>query len=177
LVDPSVITATVQRFRAAPTDRVDLLDLKPLLTLCIDENDEHLLLSDGLHFLRVDVVEGTLIGCPAVLRYLLEGFDRLNGPIRSLQRLAVLHGDRKFDTFSHRANIRARRWIAELRVADALESGAGHQDIARTLYRLDLAGSGWRKTNEAYRSRVQRLTRAARSRLLSPIDAQWFAVG
>jgi hypothetical protein len=88
-VDPSVITAIVQRFRGASTDRLDLLDLQPMLTLCIDENEnEHLLLCDGLHFLRIDVIEGTLIGCPAVLRYLLEGFDRLSGPMRSIERLA-----------------------------------------------------------------------------------------
>ena len=174
-VDPSVITAIVQRFRGASTDRLDLLDLQPMLTLCIDENeDEHLLLCDGLHFLRIDVIEGTLIGCPAVLRYLLEGFDRLSGPMRSIERLARLSSTRRLSPLAKHSRRRSGRWIAELRAADAIRSGADHQEIARALYGLNVPASGWRSANEAYRSRVQRLARAARSRLSSPVNHCWF---
>ncbi|PXA88108.1 hypothetical protein DMC47_30625 [Nostoc sp. 3335mG] len=169
-----MIVTKVQRFHAAPVDQVDLLDLHHLLTLFVDEVDnEHLLLSDGLRFLRIDVVEGTLIGCPAVLAYLIEGIDRMRGPMRSIERLLGLKQTGRLSPLRSRPSVMAQRWITELRVADALSSGADQQEIARTFYGDNILAERWRSTSTSYRTRIQRLVRSARSRLAAPL-AYWF---
>jgi hypothetical protein len=75
---PSVLTANGRHLRT--TGRVSI----------IGRNEtEHLLFSDGRHFLRIGVIEGTLIGCPSSSSYLLRGLTHLQGPIASLNRLAA----------------------------------------------------------------------------------------
>jgi len=176
-IDKSVIIAKVHSLCAAASDRIDLLDLQNLVTLTVDEDQiEHLLLSDGLHGLRIDVVEGTLIGCPAVLRYLIEGLDTLRGPLAAIERLVRLSKTGSLDRPGARSTRLPDRWISELRVADALIGGADYQDIARVLYGHLVPADGWRTTNTAFRSRVQRLARAAHRRLERPLDPSWFAL-
>ncbi len=176
-IDKSVIIARVHSLYAAASDRIDLLDLQHLVTLTVDEDQiEHLLLSDGVRGLRIDVVEGTLIGCPAVLRYLIEGLDTLRGPLAAIERLVRLSKTGSLDRPGPRSTRLPDRWISELRVGDALSSGADHQDIARVLYGHLVPADGWRTTNTAFRTRIQRLARAARRRLERPLDASWFTV-
>jgi hypothetical protein len=176
VIDPGVIVAKVQRFHATPGDRLDLLDLHHLLTLFVDEVDnEHLLLSDGLRFLRIDVIVGTLIGCPAVLAYLIEGIDRMRVPLRSFERLLALKDGGKLLPFRSRPSAMAKHWIMELRVADALNGGADQQEIARAIYGKNISAERWRTASAAYRTRVQRLVRNVRARFSNPV-ACWFEV-
>ena len=175
--DRSVIRAKVHSLYASASDRIDLLDLQHLVTLAVGEDQvEHLLLSDGIHSLRIDIVEGSLIGCPAVLRYLIEGIDTLRGPLATIDRLVRLSKTGRLDRPGLRATMLTQRWISELRVADALASGADHQDIARALYGNLVAADRWRTMNTAFRTRTQRLARAARRRLELPLDPSWFAL-
>ncbi len=174
-IDPAVIKATVQSFVAPRDDRIDLLQWSDLVTVAIDDDQvEHLLLSNGERALRIDILEGTLIGCPAALGYFLEGIHALQGPLSTLERLRIL---RKTGRLRHPALREGRsrcRWILELRVADAMLVGADQQEIARTIFGSTVASHRWRVASPAYRQRVQRLVRNARRRLDAPLDPQWF---
>lgn len=172
-IDPAVIQAVVIDPFAAEADQVDLRLLSHLVTLFVDSNDiEHILLSDGVRGLRIDVIDGTLIGCPSALAYALQGLSQLRGPIAALNRLAVLVMQGRFENQSDAG--RRDRWILELRVADALGSGASYQQIARGIFGELIPDRQWRGADSSYRYRVQRLVRIARTRLLQPLDSQWF---
>lgn len=173
-LDPAVIQAKVADPFAGEGDRIDLRLIAHLVTLYVDDDGvEHILLSDGRHGLRIDLVEGTLIGSPSSLAYALQGLSQLRGPIATLNRLRRLiqcHGFEDSELHGRRD-----RWIMELRVADALACGASNQDIARVLFAEAIPARLWRSTASSYRQRVQRLARRARSRLSDPLDPHWFA--
>jgi len=177
-IDQTVIRAKVHSLHAAASDRIDLLDLQHLVTLTVSEDQiEHLLLSDGFHSLRIDIVQGTLIGCPAVLRYLIEGIDTLRGPLATIDRLVRLSKTGRLDRSVLRPTMLTQRWISELRVADALASGADYQEIARALYGDHVSANRWRTRSTPFRTRTrtQRQVRTARRRLDRPLDPAWFA--
>jgi hypothetical protein len=173
-VAPDVIRAHVSDPFAPPRERVDLRLLSPLVTVAIGVDEvEHVLLSNGSHSVRIDVVVGTLIGCPATLTYLLHGISGLKGPIGALERLATLISTGRFAGPSASSIERRRRWIQELRVADALADGQGQQIIGRALFGEAVSTSRWRIESAPYRRRVQRLVATARSRLAAPLES-WF---
>jgi hypothetical protein len=171
----SVLTAHVADIRAPRSERVDLRLLAPLVTIVIGHNEtEHVLFSDGRRFLRVDVVEGTLIGCPSSLTYLLRGLTRLQGPIGSLDRLARLVRARSFEEEKPTASMRQHRWIQELRVADALSIGCDQQSIARGMFGSLVPETRWRVDSPSVRRQVQRLVATARLRMNQNVEA-WFS--
>jgi len=173
-IDPTVIRATVLDPFARSADRIDLWRLLPYVSVAIDDDQiEHLLLSDGIHSLRIDIVEGSLIGNPASLQYGLHGIASLHGPMPTLQRLIGVVESGRFDVLPVGPG-RRDRWILELRVADALIAGAGHQEIARGLFASNIADTRWRAHNPSLRQRVHRLVKAARANLAKPLDKRWF---
>ena len=174
-IDPMVIMAKVQSVLEPRSDCIDLLDWRQLVTLVIDDDHiEHLLLSDGAHAVRIDIIEGTLIGCPAGLLYLLEGVDRLRGPLSAINRLILLCRSGRLHKPASRPNKLPRRWILELRVADALATGADQHEIARVLYGDIVSPQQWQFAGNPYRLRIQRLARTVRGRLATPLDPFWF---
>jgi hypothetical protein len=169
-----VLRAQVSNPFAAMSDRVDLRLLSRFVTVVIGDDDiEHLLLSDGLHSIRIDVVVGTLIGCPSSLTYLLHGLSELKGPMHALQRLATLVCSGKFEPARIISVAKRQRWISELRVADAITSGADQQTISRVLYGQSISSRRWRTESAEYRRRTQRLVHQAASLLVSPLE-RWF---
>jgi hypothetical protein len=170
------LTADIGDPGAPLDDRVDLRLLSDFVTIVIDADEsEHLLLSDGLCFLRIDIVSGTLIGYPASLTCMIRGLSRIRGPIDALTRLSHLVRCGHFPRRSDINLARQRRWLEELRVADALATGADHQSIARTLFPGMIAKSRWRTDSAPYRRRIQRLANTAKSRLGRPLSF-WFDI-
>ncbi len=51
----------------------------------------------------MDIVEGTLIGCPASLRFMLQGLVRLRGSLEALDQLASLGPQGGFTPLSREA--------------------------------------------------------------------------
>src|SRR3546814_14711585 len=70
---------------------------------------------------------------------------------------------------------RAPRWILELRTADAIATGATQHEIAQAFFGSAVASERWRKESSPYRSRVQRLVKAAQRRLADPLCGPWFS--
>lgn len=175
-LDPAVIRAAVSNPIASSDERIDLRALARYVSVAIDDNEvEHLLLSDGFGAVRIDILEGTLIGVPASLRYLLSGVASVSAPLSSLSTLLHLVQDGRPLGNAINPGRRQARWILELRTADALEMGAENQQIARALFGSRVADHHWRQESAAYRQRVQRLVRNARRRLARPLDPRWFA--
>jgi hypothetical protein len=174
-LDPTVIRATIDDMFADRAELVNLRLLSPFVSLAVSNDEvEHLLFSDGRHFIRIDLTEGSLIGCPSSLRYKLRGIAGIRGPLPALQRLVGLVERGRIPKDRDAKGNRRARWILELRVADALASGASQQEIARVLFGSVVTPRRWRAENPAYRQRIQRLVRGARANLRQPLNRRWF---
>src|SRR3546814_14744007 len=94
---------------------------------------------------------------------------------RSLQQLVALATDGELPTSLKPRETRAPRWILELRTADAIATGATQHEIAQAFFGSAVASERWRKESSPYRSRVQRLVKAAQRRLADPLCGPWFS--
>jgi hypothetical protein len=126
------------------------------------EGREHLLLSDGLRTIRVDVLAGSLARGPAQLFYLLAGFAAAERPLLTLRRLLALRRTGRFSRSLHPRETRAQRWVLALRAFDALATGAGQREIAALLLNREAGEPRWRSRASSIRSQSQRLVRSAR---------------
>lgn len=123
---------------------------------------EHLLISDGLHTIRIDVLAGSLASGPVGLRYRLAGLASVECPLLTLRRLLALWRTGRFCRSLHPDEAMARRWVLMLRAHDALASGAAQRAIAGELLGSSAVRARWRVEEPSLRSRAQRLARSAR---------------
>jgi hypothetical protein len=143
-------TFALERFRAVST------------ILVTPDAREHVLISDGLRAIRVDVQTGTLAGGAAQLRYSLGGFASAERPLLTLRRLLALWRTGQFASSLHPREARAKRWLLMLRAHDALAAGADQREIAAELLSREAGELRWRSRCPTVRSQVQRLVRGAR---------------
>lgn len=152
---------------AAPGRAADVFDLRRIRSLATlrlgTARREHLLLCDGLRTLRLDILAGSLADGPVQLRYLISGMASAEKPLLALRRLIDVHKDRRFSRPAQWREIRARRWLLNLRAFDALAAGAGQREIASVLLSAAAGEPRWRSHASSTRSQVQRLVRGARS--------------
>lgn len=158
-----VLEATA-RAPATAKDAFDLSRHSGLATLVGEAgNRQHLLLSDGVHAIRVDIIAGNLTEGPVELHYRLSGRASAKAPLLVLRRLLALSESDGFSRTLHPRERSARRWILTLRAHDALMVGVGQREIAAELLSNAAAGGRWRVEAASLRSQVQRLARSARA--------------
>lgn len=165
-VDPDTLRVTALPASCGEADLFDPRRFDRWLAVATDSaGQEHAVLSDGYHHIRIDVEEGSLIaGRPVLLRY------RIAGPIGGetedrlvpLRRLAGLCRTGRFLPALFPVERRVERLIDLLRVQDALTAGASQRDIALSLFGVERISSDWRAVSDSLRSRVRRLVRDAR---------------
>jgi hypothetical protein len=149
----------------APTGE-DVFDLERFCKISIlvtaADGREHLLISDGLHAVRIDVLAGSITGGPVELRYRLSGLASVERPVLTLRRFIALWRAGRFCRSLHPNEARAKRWLLMLRAHDALAVGADQREIAAALLSSDAGEPCWRSRSPSVRTRVQRLVRGAR---------------
>lgn len=158
--------AVLEALADAPDRETDLFDLERLEVISTiiqaPSGEEHLLISDGLRSVRLDILAGTLTRGPIQLRYLLSGLASAEQPLLTLRRLLALCGAGRFSRQLHAPERRARRWILALRARDALAAGARQREIAEVLLGAAARERRWRSEVPSLRSQAQRLVRLAR---------------
>lgn len=148
----------------APEDCLDLRRLQPFATiLAAADGTEHVLLSDGVRGIRIDVVGGSIRSGPVELRYRMSGIDSAEAPLLTLRRLLALCRRGCFSAALHPPEVRAARLILMLRAYDAMLSGGSQREIAAILLSSEARGERWRVEAPTLRSRVQRLVRSAQA--------------
>ncbi|BBE35256.1 DNA -binding domain-containing protein [Sphingosinicella microcystinivorans] len=162
-VDSAVLRAVVEPGPAR--DRLDLRRFAPLASHVADAAGEHVLLSDGLRSIRLDVVCGSLVNGPAMPSWRIDGLRSAGLQLHALRQLAALARHGRFARSLHPPQRRAHRWIAMLRVHDAIAAGATHREIVAGLFGIDVSAPGWRITAGPWRLRVQHLAATARAAL------------
>ncbi|MBB6125212.1 DNA -binding domain-containing protein [Sphingobium subterraneum] len=125
----------------------------------------HILLSDGLRSIRIDVQGGDPMGAPVSLNWHISGVAHIGVQVAALGQFITLARQGRFSRNLHPPERRARRWIAMLRVADALASGASTREIVSGLFGVDTSHPRWRTDCASWRLRAQRLTASARAYL------------
>jgi hypothetical protein len=171
-VDPRVLHA-VPGEAIAQADRINLWQLRRWAAAIVIDDLEHWRFGDQRFSIRIDLRCGTLLGGEAALAFRLDGLARLAPKVAALDLLVRLAG-RPDAPPAVPAERRAARWIAELRVADALAAGARQQEMARVLLGPAVLRDGWREAGEIHRLRIQRLVRSARAHLAAPLARLWF---
>jgi hypothetical protein len=177
VIDPAVLVSRPCRGRAPSAgDLLDVRRISDFVSVEIDQyDDEHWLITDGRWSIRLDLNDGTLLGGPVMLQHHLQGFASAEPKVHALRQLAALAADGEIPAGLLPREHRAARWILELRTADALISGATHQEMAQIFYRSANGQAGWRSENNSLRLRVQRLVRAAKQNLADPLGGPWFS--
>lgn len=166
-----MVKARIDDPYAAVEDQIDILRLRHLTSVFLSDGAEHWLFSDGRGFVRLDIKDGTLIGYPSSLAYEISGLRTAGKALKATRRFIDVALTAEVSSEAASAS-RNKQSILELRVCDALASGASHADIARGLFAVG-EGDQWRRGDDAVRTRVQRLVRRVRKRLLNPLDG-WF---
>jgi hypothetical protein len=142
-------------------DRFDLARLGAISTIVTAaDGREHLLISDGLRSIRIDVLAGSIASGPVGLHYCLAGLETAERPLLTLRRLLALWRTGRFCRSLHPAEARAGRWLLMLRARDALAAGATQRAIAGELLSSCATRERWRVEAPSLRSQVQRLVRS-----------------
>lgn len=155
----AVETLPVQR---GDGDAFDIRRFDRLATvLRCPDGHEHLLLSDGVHHLQIEVTAGSLLDGPVHLRYELSGFKHVEAKTLTLRRLLLLRRLGRFPRGLYPPERRARRWVMTLQAHDAVQAGATHREIATALFGERVVKEDWCSRSDYLRLRVQRLIRTA----------------
>lgn len=163
-LDPGTILARAAPVGAADPDRIDPARLKPWLSGVVEpDGDEHVVLSDGLHHIRLECERGGLCaGTPVLLHYRLHGTVSAEPVILPLRRFLHLHRYRRFSPKLFARDSRVERWLTLLRVHDAVGAGASHRDIAEALFGRERVPAGRAWKSEALNARIDRLVSESR---------------
>lgn len=155
----AVETLPVQR---GDGDAFDIRRFDRLATvLRCPDGYEHLLLSDGVHHLQMEVKAGSLLDGPVRLRYELTGFKHVEAKTLTLRRLLLLLRLGRFPLGLYPPERRARRWLMTLQAYDSVQAGATHREIAATLFGERVVKEDWCSRSDYLRLRVQRLVKTA----------------
>lgn len=138
-----------------------LLDLAFLLRS--ENGAEHLLMSDGLLSVRLDIISGSLSASPVRLHYRLSGLTAAKAPLLVLRRFLGVCRTGSFPRQLFGSEGRTTRLVLALRATDALAAGASQREIAEALFSAEAGNSRWRVNIPSARSSAQRLARLART--------------
>ena len=154
----SVISAVATRC-VASEEAFCLATLGSLANAMRSCGRDHILLSDGLSMLRLDVAGDSPLSGPVMLGYRLEGLRSARSSIGPLLQFLKLAERGKFTRRPQTSNV--RRQILLLRAFDAIAAGASHRDVAARLLSQEAAEHGWRIYHSTLKSRAQRLCKGA----------------
>ena len=162
-LDPATLVAEAVPAQSSDPDAVALEAFARWLTIVADpQGAEHVVASDGLHHVRLDLAAGTLREGPVVLHYRVAGTVSARPMLLPLRRIVEFWLHRRFAASLFPRDPRVERWIVALRVHDALAAGASQREIAAVLFGAEHAADGWDGASDSLRSRVRRLVVEAR---------------
>ena len=162
--DPDILRVIAEPASVPGRDHVARAALEPWLTIIVGRSGvEHVVLSDGLRRIRLDIQAGSLAnGGPVLLNYQLAGVVSAERHVRPLRRFLHLCRRGRFARSLFPAEPGMDRQILMLRVSDALRAGASHHDIAKGLFGADRVAADKGRGSDSLRSRVKRLVGGAR---------------
>lgn len=157
-LDPGVLMAEASPVLLDNPDAFELAHFEVFAVVAKSNSGiEHVALSDGCRRIRIDVISGTLLEGPVLLKHQLAGLTGLSPKILALRRLIALTKTRRFGPSLFPTARQTARIVDALQVFDGLSAGASHHDIAVALYGDDRVAAEWNGKSDSMRSRVRRL--------------------
>ena len=126
-----------------------------------DDGTEHVVLSDGVCRIALDVRKGTLFDGPVSLGIDLINSNQSKRQLTQLHRLLAAVADPSGKIPACHTIPANRKIVAALRVADGLATGASHRELAIALYGTERVAADWLGISDALRSQVRRLVKSA----------------
>lgn len=126
-------------------------------TVIAYEGREYVVLDDGFHRLRLDVLSGSVREGPVQPLFQVRGLSSIEPKLVTLRRIGLLarFGLRSVTLWPRER--RMARWIDMLRVHDAVRDGASQRDIAAALFGAERIANDWHDGSDSLRSHVRRL--------------------
>jgi hypothetical protein len=160
-VDRAVLLAGVRT--AAAGDPFDFSRISPMATITpAGQGRRHVLLSDGLRSIRMDLIGSAALSMPMAVTWHIPGVTGADARLTALAQFLALARRGRFSRHLHPPERRAARWIAMLRVHDALAMGATNREIVTDMFDVDTGGPRWRAAAGSWRLKAQRLAAGAR---------------
>jgi len=128
-----------------------------------EDPGEQVLLSDGLHNLRLEIRHGSLLAGPVQLQFRLEGLSAIDPLLLTLRRLAAFHRLGRMPRQLYPPDPRIGRAILTLRAWDAHNAGASQREIAAMLFGGARTAADWQGSSDYLHSQVKRLVRKGRA--------------
>lgn len=161
--DPETILVIAEETDDTDSDSIDFAILEPWLTVVSKTAVEHAVLTDGWHRIRLDVMRGSLAtGRPVCLHYQIHGTMSAEAKLLPLRRLLHLYRHGVFTPALYPPARSMDQALTVLRVHDAVQAGASHKEIARSIFGADLVAAEWNSDSDFLRSRTRRLVANAR---------------
>lgn len=155
--DPSVLACDIEDEDPAGLDLATIGCFSAVLRG--EDAVEHVLLSDGLHRLRLDVRGGTMTHGPVRLRFAFAGLGAIDAPLLTLRRLVGLDRRHVMPLRLFAAERRAARWTASLRADDVRRAGGSQREVAEALFGVPRVRDDWPGPSDYLRSQIRRLLR------------------
>lgn len=161
--DPGTIVADAVPGARDDPDAIESERFAAWLTMVADETGEHVVMSDGLRHIRLDVRGASLCSGPVILHYQIAGSVSARPLLLPLRRVVEFWLHRRFAASLFPRDPRIERWLLALRVHDAVSDGANQREIAEALFGIERTRDGWGGVSDSLRSQVRRLVGEARA--------------
>lgn len=124
---------------------------------------EYVVLDDGFHRLRLDIIAGTIRDGPVLPVFEVRGLSSIEPKLQTLSRISLLarFGLRSGSLWP--AERRMARWVDMLRVHDAVQDGASQREIGGALFGAGRIANDWYDGSDSLRSHVRRLVKLAQA--------------
>lgn len=126
-----------------------------------EDGTEHVVLSDGMCRIALDVCNGTLFDGSVSLGIELINSDQSKRQLTQLDRLLAALADPLGKIPACHTIAANRKIVTALRVADGLAAGASHRELAIALFGAERVAADWLGISDALRSQVRRLVKSA----------------
>jgi hypothetical protein len=161
--DPTALTVHADN-AVNPVQGFNLAMLARLATVVRDDDGvEHVALSNGRQWLRIDVVSGSLLSGPVELHFINDSVLGLTYLAKSLSMLAFLTAHGRFPALPPKHRAFANHQIDLLRTHDALSADTSQRNVAVALFGAERVSADWNGHSDAMRSRIRRLCKSARA--------------
>jgi hypothetical protein len=167
---PSILTVTARTAKSSQNlFTVDVSQLHATTTvLKAEDGREHVLFSDGINCIQIEVLDGTILQGPVHLALQLNNLEPMrNDKLIAIKRLTALAVHKRFPSLLFAPEPDAARWLLWLEVRERFALGNGPTQIAQDLYGPQCS-TGNRRTAHS-RWAISRVCRALKNanRMLS----------
>lgn len=157
-----ILEADVSKAQADNPRSFNLQVMPFSIAVLRDENTEHVLITEGLRQLRLELQGATVLEGPVSLRFRIPALSHIPPKVLSLRRLFALWRSQRLPPRLFVADPVVKRRIRALRALDARHAGASQRDMVIAFFGKRMADE---QSFDSSRKKIVRLLKLAERRL------------